>query len=620
MEQYALALKIRDELTPKLENISRQIEAMDRKARKSTRSMGAGFLELASTIKTAAGAVGLYMGAQQALSFGWDAVKEAGKWESMETSIARMEGSAGRAANVLDQLTEAAKGPGVGLEQIQKGYLAFKGLGYEAEQSVPIFRELGNAIALTGGSAENFEGVSRQFTQMIPKGRILQEEISIIAEHMPNLSSLMQQAFGTTNVEAIRAMGVGAREFVAKITEAASEMPRAADGITNSIDNMTTAWSRFKASLVDTDAAKNGIRGVTALLEGLTASMSGGIPKLEQDLKALEEARSQAMGQERYRGQVKAIDEQINGVKALIAVEKQQQQQSEDIGRMHQMMRGPGKKVAAPVDPKVAEEAKRRREKEIEEYRRNLDALRAEGQKHHNALMQTDASMAAAREERILEAEAAQQEALFARLETENALWAEQYATIAEMDKAQSDARIAQIEQEARLRQQMRDRDHQAAMSYIAAFGNATVNVLTSAYFKAKGENASFLTTALEGFRAMLEQMVVEMAARAAVFAVLNAVTGGQAGVFSQAVGGPASFIFGGRASGGFVQPGASYVVGEHRRERFVPDGPGRVAPTAAGPVTINVAASPGMDTKALAREIVRAQEDATRRRLRGAL
>jgi hypothetical protein len=76
---------------------------------------------------------------------------------------------------------------------------------------------------------------------MISKGRVLQEDISVISESMPNIAQLMQKAFGTQSVEGIRDMGIGAKEFVAGITAAAAELPRVKSGIKNNIENAMDA-------------------------------------------------------------------------------------------------------------------------------------------------------------------------------------------------------------------------------------------------------------------------------------------------------------------------------------------------------------------------------------------
>ena len=115
--------------------------------------------------------------------------------------------------------------------------MRLQGVGLAADEARETLIQMGNAIAATGGSAQELDNVTRQFAQMISKGRVLQEDVSILSENMPGLAQLMQKAFGTQSVEAIREMGVGGKEFVQRITEAAKELPRVEGGIKNNIGN-----------------------------------------------------------------------------------------------------------------------------------------------------------------------------------------------------------------------------------------------------------------------------------------------------------------------------------------------------------------------------------------------
>lgn len=168
---------------------------------------------------------------------GVSAIKAAGDLESLTLALKSQLGSAEAASRELELLNEAAKNPGLGLEQAVRGSVRLQGVGLAADEARETLIQMGNAIAATGGSAQELDNVTRQFAQMISKGRVLQEDVSILSENMPGLAQLMQKAFGTQSVEAIRAMGVGGKEFVKRITEAAKELPRVEGGIKNNIGN-----------------------------------------------------------------------------------------------------------------------------------------------------------------------------------------------------------------------------------------------------------------------------------------------------------------------------------------------------------------------------------------------
>jgi tape measure domain-containing protein len=168
---------------------------------------------------------------------GVSAIKAAGDLESLTLALKSQLGSAEAASRELELLNEAAKNPGLGLEQAVRGSVRLQGVGLAADEARETLIQMGNAIAATGGTAQELDNVTRQFAQMISKGRVLQEDVSILSENMPGLAQLMQKAFGTQSVEAIRAMGVGGKEFVKRITEAAKELPRVEGGIKNNIGN-----------------------------------------------------------------------------------------------------------------------------------------------------------------------------------------------------------------------------------------------------------------------------------------------------------------------------------------------------------------------------------------------
>jgi phage tail tape-measure protein len=120
---------------------------------------------------------------------GVGAIKAAGDIESLTLALKSQLGTAEAAATELNKLTEAAKNPGLGLEQAVRGSVRLQGVGFEAEETRKVLVQMGNAIAATGGSAQELDNVTRQFAQMTSKGRVLQEDVSILSENMPALRS-----------------------------------------------------------------------------------------------------------------------------------------------------------------------------------------------------------------------------------------------------------------------------------------------------------------------------------------------------------------------------------------------------------------------------------------------
>jgi tape measure domain-containing protein len=225
-------------------------------------------------------------------ALGAAAIKQAGEIESLKLAMVSTFENAGKSAadatKEVELLRQAAKAPGLDFEQAIKGSIRLQGVGLAAEDARLILERMANAIALTGGTAEDLDGVTRQFAQMISKGRVLQEDVSIISERMPVIAELMQKAFGTRSVEAIRASGVSASEFVQKITEAAGSLKTVEGGIKNALVNAASEARNSLATLGETivktfdvkgklDTFTNALQGVVSWFSGLSDATKGAI-------------------------------------------------------------------------------------------------------------------------------------------------------------------------------------------------------------------------------------------------------------------------------------------------------------------------------------------------------
>jgi tape measure domain-containing protein len=191
------------------------------------------------------------------VGFGAMAIQAAGQAEAMRKALETTMEASGRsiadATNELKLLREAAKAPGLDFEQAVKGSVRLQNVGFSAEKARDILIQLANAVAMSGGSAQELDGVTKQFGQMIAKGRVMQEDLGIIQENMPAVSKAMEDAFGTKSAEKLRKMGVTAEQFVDGVTKQLALLPRVSGGITNAIVNtrvaVTDALAKIGTSL-----------------------------------------------------------------------------------------------------------------------------------------------------------------------------------------------------------------------------------------------------------------------------------------------------------------------------------------------------------------------------------
>lgn len=199
-----------------------------------------------------------------------DLVQEAAKWEKMAIALGDIEGSGERANKVIADLYELAKRPGIGLKEAEQTYIQFRALNMEGEKAQRVIKAVSNAVALSGGGATEFERVNYQITQMLSKGKVLEEDLRIMRNSLPRLTTAMREAFGTTTAEGIRNSGVNAEQFLAGIVAQFEKLPTASQTLESELENAATAMSKFKAAFVDTEAVKNWLGVATKIIEKLT--------------------------------------------------------------------------------------------------------------------------------------------------------------------------------------------------------------------------------------------------------------------------------------------------------------------------------------------------------------
>lgn len=216
-----------------------------REAEKSLRGAVSSFSSIGNSLSIALSA--------PLAAFGAMAVKTAGEMESLRFALEGTMKDAGRstaeAAMEMEALRKAALAPGLDFEQAVRGSVRLQSVGKSAEEARRILVQLANALALSGGSADQLDGVTRQFTQMIGKGKLMQEDLTIILENMPALAKVMNDTWGTSNAERLRNMGVGVEEFLEKLTTGMEKLPRAQGGIANAIVNAQNAIRQALASV-----------------------------------------------------------------------------------------------------------------------------------------------------------------------------------------------------------------------------------------------------------------------------------------------------------------------------------------------------------------------------------
>jgi len=180
---------------------------------------------------------------------GKQALQTAGQFEAFELALTSQLGSAKLAREELEKLRISALAPGLGFEQAVKGSVQLQAVGLSADKARRTIEAFGNGLALAGKGGEELDGVLLALTQISAKGVVSAEEINQIAERLPQIRTLMQQAFGTASTEAIQKLGITSEVFIDKITEQLEKLPKATGGIKNSFDNLRDSVNQSLAKI-----------------------------------------------------------------------------------------------------------------------------------------------------------------------------------------------------------------------------------------------------------------------------------------------------------------------------------------------------------------------------------
>jgi len=198
-----------------------------------------------------------------------DCIEQAAKWEQLSIGLINMEGSAKNASKAIEDLYVIAKAPGIEMEGAEKAYLKLRAVGESATAAKRVIVDFSNTVALSGGGSTQFDRVLEQTVQMIANGKVMQQDVRWMKDSMPQLAQLMENAYGTSSVEAIRKMHIGATQFISDMEKQMELLPKAGETLRSDLENTETAWSRFKAALVDTEWTKGFLNGITESLERL---------------------------------------------------------------------------------------------------------------------------------------------------------------------------------------------------------------------------------------------------------------------------------------------------------------------------------------------------------------
>ncbi len=209
---------------------------IDEQAKKTKAQLSQTFGELGRTLT-----IGL---TAPLAALGTAAVKAAVDMDSLKRGLRTVAGSAQETERQLVRLKEVAKLPGLGFREAIEGSTRLQAAGLSARQAERALMGFGNALASVGRGKADLDGVITALSQIQSKGVISAEEINQIAERVPQIRRLMQDAFGTANTEMLQKAKLSSTEFIDAITASLEKLPKVTDGAKNAFENFGDAANR----------------------------------------------------------------------------------------------------------------------------------------------------------------------------------------------------------------------------------------------------------------------------------------------------------------------------------------------------------------------------------------
>lgn len=178
-------------------------------------------------------------------------LKAAGDMEALKNGLASVT-KAGESVNKeMTKLREVAKLPGLGLKEVVKGSINLQAIGVSADDARKAMLAFGNAIASVGGGKDNFDLAIRGFSQLRNAAKPLQQDLYQIANQLPQVNSLMIEAFGTSRAEDLAAMGISGKQLADFLVEGLGKLPKVTGGINNAFENLKDIGFNALATLGD---------------------------------------------------------------------------------------------------------------------------------------------------------------------------------------------------------------------------------------------------------------------------------------------------------------------------------------------------------------------------------
>jgi len=242
------------------------------------------------------------------------------RMDALRRALEAITGSSSAARTEIKELKEAAKLPGLGLEEAIQGAINLQSAGMSAKLAKDSMIAFGNALALVGRGKAYLDDVTLALTKMVSKNKIMGRDLQSLLIAVPQTGKIMREIWGTADTKELAKMGIGATEFITKMTAELGKLPKISDSVLNTFDNLkdavTKAFDKMGEALGP--AISSIAKWLTGLLEDY-AENGKLVEWLRGTLKNLAET-AKSLGDVALTGLARAYDILTLAFKATVAV------------------------------------------------------------------------------------------------------------------------------------------------------------------------------------------------------------------------------------------------------------------------------------------------------------
>lgn len=231
-------------------------------AQNETSRLDGGMNKLGKTANRIGGAIVAAFAFDRIKDFAVGVVMATAAMTSFSNAVIASSRTEGEGRANLSFLNKQVDRLGLNLDAAQKGYKTFTGAvmgsNIQGAKSNKIFRQVSEASAVLGLSAEQTEGSFLALGQMISKGTVQAEELrGQLAERIPGAFQIGARAMGMTSKqlgEAMKAGLVNSEEFLIKFGDElertfGTKLGAATNSLQANLNRMSNEWQRLQVNI-----------------------------------------------------------------------------------------------------------------------------------------------------------------------------------------------------------------------------------------------------------------------------------------------------------------------------------------------------------------------------------